>query len=64
MNDYWLKPIMIVLALFAFVYLLMTLGSSWDVTWTDINPTIISLLPWLVALIIGLSVFVYIMGKK
>ena len=64
MDTYWLKPIMIVIAIFAFVYFLIILEKSWGITWTDINPTIISLLPWLVALGLGISILVYIMEKK
>lgn len=64
MNSDWLKPIFIVLSIFAVVYLLITLGTSWDVTWTDMNPTILQLLPWLCALGVGLYVFIKIVGGR
>lgn len=63
MNDYWIKPIMIVLAIFAFIVLLLNLGSTWSVTWSDINAIIIPLLPWFVALGLGVFVLVYVMGR-
>ena len=64
MDSTWLKPIFLVLGIFAFVYFLMILGTSWDVTWTDMNPTLLQLLPWLVALGIGLFTFVKVVGGK
>jgi len=65
MDTYWLKPIFLVLSIFAFVYLLILLEDSWGVDWeTDVNPVIISLLPWIVILGLGIFIFVYIMERK
>lgn len=64
--KYWLKPIMIVLALFAFIILLMNLDtmSFMNVSWSSINPIVIDILPWLVALGLALFVFMYVYWRK
>ena len=62
--KFWLTPIFIVLAIFAFVVLLINLGTTWGVTWTDMNPIIIDILPWVCALAVCLSVFVYVTRRK
>ena len=64
MSDYWLKPIFIVLAVFAFIVLLMNLGSMWNVAWSSVRDIMIELLPWFSALGIGVFVLVYVMGRK
>jgi len=64
-QSYWLKPLMIVLGLFVIVAFLIYLPDILpSVSWAEINPTIISLLPWLVALGVGLFILVYILGRK
>ena len=64
MTD-WLKPVMILLAVFAFVILLMNLDQIFpDVAWSEINPTVITLLPWFVAFGVGLFVLAYVLGRK
>ena len=63
----WLKPLMIVLAIFIIVLLLMTLPDVFpDVSWGEINPTVISMLPWFVVLgfLIVILVYVYTGGRE
>lgn len=64
--SYWLKPIMIVLAIFAFVIFLINLDtmSFQSVSWSTINPIVIEIMPWLVALVLVVAVLVYIWGKS
>jgi len=60
----WLKPIFLVLGVFAFIVLLINLGDdTWGTNWTAMSPKIISLLPWLVAFCIGLYIFHYVVGR-
>jgi len=65
MNDWWLKPIMVVLAVFAFVVLLINLPNIFpDVAWATINPEIISIMPWLIAFGLGIVVLYQVLGRK
>jgi len=65
MNSDWIKPVMIVLAVFAFVVLLMNLDQVFpDVDWASINSSIIPLMPWLVAFGVGLFALYYVAGRR
>ena len=66
MNDAWLKPIFITLAIFMVIVLLMQgLPQAFpDVSWSEINPTVIEVMPWLVVLGMAILALVYIMGRK
>ena len=66
MEDYVWKPIMIVLAIFMVVLLLLDAmpRAFPDVQWSNINITLIALLPWILALGLGLFILAYISGKK
>lgn len=63
--NYWLKPLMIVLAIFAFIVLLVeALPATFpDVSWSAINPTVITVLPWLTALGVVIAVLGYILWR-
>lgn len=67
-NGDWLKPIMIVLAIFIFIVLVMELGKVdpplWGVDWDGIRDVMIDLLPWLVGLGVGVFVLVYVMRRR
>ena len=65
-EEYWLKPTMIVLGIIIVVILLLEAMPQTfpNVQWSSINSTIIAISPWLVALGIGLFVLVYISGRK
>jgi len=68
MSDYWvfLKPIMIVVAIFAIVYLLLNLPSVLpDVDWASINNSaILPLLPWFIMLALTVCTIIYILGRR
>ena len=66
MDTYWLKPIMILLAVFAFIYLLMNLDQVFpDVQWSTINENIVEFLPLIVILIFcPLFLLMYIRRKR
>lgn len=65
-QSYWLKPLMIILALFAFIVLLLEgLPQAFpDVPWSEINSTVIAIMPWLVAFGLGIFVLYYVAGRK
>jgi len=55
----WLSPIFLVVGIVTFILVLLTLGTSWSVNWSNMSPTIISILPWLVAFSVALYVIRY-----
>lgn len=61
----WLTPIMIVLALFAFLILLIEgLPNAFSsVSWSTMSPTFIEIFPWIIALGVALATFVYVVRK-
>ena len=62
-TEDWLKPLFIVIGIFAFVYFLMLMNDaaffgSWDVS------SVISVLPWLVALGMALLTITYVLRRR
>ena len=62
-TEDWLKPLMLVVGIFAFVYFLMTLNTygafgTWDIS------SVISMIPWLVALACTLLTIFYLMRRQ
>ena len=64
MKNTWLKPIFLMVGIVAFAWFLILLGTSWDVTWSDMPSTIIKLLPWLIALAVGLFAITKLTGGR
>lgn len=65
-HDYWLKPIFILLGIFGFLILMIEgMPSAFPtVSWSTMNPTIIEIMPWLIALGLTIAVLVYIWGRR
>jgi len=65
-KQYWIKPIMLVLAIFIVVAFLIhgmptvTPAVDWDSTST----TTIAVMPWLIAFALGIFIFVYTTRRK
>jgi len=66
MEEYWLKPIFIVLGVFIIIALLILgLPQAFpEVEWSSINPTIIAILPWIVVFGVALFILVVVIGRK
>ena len=60
----WLEPIFLVVGIIIFVIFLIILGTSWEVDWENMSPTLVKLLPWLVALAIGCYAFIKVAGGR
>jgi len=64
MHDWWLKPMFMLLGIAIIVALLIVgLPAAFpSVTWSEINPKLVSFMPWII--VIGIGTLIYVMVVK
>ena len=66
MHDWWLKPMFMLLGIFIIVALLIILDLNDafpSVAWSEINPKLISFMPWIIVIGIGTLIYVMVVRK-
>jgi len=65
MDKDWLKPMFFVLGFVAFIMLLLNLNQIFpDISWSTLNPQIITIIPYIILFGIGLIALAYITQRK